>query len=146
MQCYGFGFVNQILRPWVFLHWALKKTQLTISIATFLCWAFPSKPAPLPVCPEWTEAEERWRTLTRQHPSFLVVLWRGAVSLSITTHSLASFSAVCTWPTETKKMALDQQLRASNSHRVTLRGRGIRLPYVLLPSPCFVLHPAGGAW
>lgn len=135
MQRYGFDFVNRILRPWPFLYWPLKKTQFTISIATCLCWAFPSKPAPLPIRPGWTEAEGGWRRLTYPGHSFLVVLWRRAASLSITAHSFVSFPAVCTWPTETNKWLLDQQLRANNSRWVTLRGCGTRLPYIPLPSP-----------
>lgn len=58
------------------------------------------------------------------------VLW----SLSITAHSFASFSAVCSWPTEAKKGSLDQQLRANNSCWLTLRGCGIHLPCIIVLS------------
>lgn len=105
------------------------KPQFPIYIAAFLFWPFHSNPAPLLVFPGWMETQEGWERLTHLgHSGF--VLW----SLPVTAHSFASFSTACTWHTEAKKGSLDQQLRANNSCWLTLRGCGIHLPCITVPS------------
>lgn len=136
MQCYGFDSVNWILRPWAFLYWALKKIPFTISIATFLCWAFYSKQALVPICSGWMELKKTdpCRSQFSCCPLKISEFVHHA-------YTFASVSEVCTWPTETKK-SLDQQAGAKIGCWVTLRGCGTLTLYLTaLPPTSFCIMP-----